>query len=198
MAVRQWSAPFVALEQLVPRRGSVLDFGCGNGLYSIQLALASQDRHIHGVDLSSYKVGQARRAAAAAGVSDRVHFDVVAPGWTPDAGRYEVAVANDVLYLLDEASIERTVRSLAAAVSGAGPVIVKEVAGAPRWKHRLGMAQEFLAVRVLRITKGSVIHPTPLVAVERSLALGGWQATQVQLDEGYWYPHAAVVAHKPG
>ena len=56
----------------MPRRGEILDAGCGHGLLSLYLAAQSPERRITGVDIDDEKLAVARRAAAAAHVDDRV------------------------------------------------------------------------------------------------------------------------------
>jgi len=187
-------APFDELEQLVPDRGRILDLGCGNGLFSIHLALASADRRVHGVDISSYKVRQGRAGAIAAGVAGRVSLEVVDPRWEPAGDVYDVVVMSDVLYLLDPLTIERTVVSACRAVKAGGRLIVKEMAVRPRWKHRFALAQEIVAVYLLRITSGGPLNPDPLTTVVETLDGAGWLVEPLALDRGYPYSHTAVVA----
>jgi 2-polyprenyl-3-methyl-5-hydroxy-6-metoxy-1,4-benzoquinol methylase len=54
----------------------VLDLGCGTGWSSIALAGAFHAVLVHGVDLDDASIEEARQNAAAAGVADRVTFDV--------------------------------------------------------------------------------------------------------------------------
>jgi len=62
------------LDRLVPKRGRILDMGCGFGLFSLFLAMRSPERSIHGVDLS------AKRIAASRGIQDLgIGQDLVAP-----------------------------------------------------------------------------------------------------------------------
>lgn len=187
-------APFDELEQLVPAEGRILDLGCGNGLFSIHLALASADRTLHGVDISSYKVRQGRVGVITAGAADRVSLEVVDPGWEPPEDAYDTVVISDVLYLLDPRSVEQTVVSACRAVKVGGRLVVKEVAVSPRWKHRFTFAQEIVAVHLLRITSGGHLNPDPLTTVVETLDGAGWRFDPLALDRGYPYSHTALVA----
>ena len=80
---RALSAPLRAVEELIPRSGTVLDFGCGHGLFSFILAATSPDRHVVGVDIDAAKIQSARAAAHELGVADRVELSVIEPGWLP-------------------------------------------------------------------------------------------------------------------
>lgn len=67
---RTRSAPFEAIDSLVPGAGLVLDIGCGHGASSVWLAQSSPSRMTHGVDVSHAKLAHARRAVVVAGLSD--------------------------------------------------------------------------------------------------------------------------------
>ncbi len=149
---------------------------------------------IHGVDVSPYKIGQGRVASVAAGVDGRVCLEVVDHRWEPAAERYDVVVVNDVLYLLEPSEIDRVIRAACRSLAPDGRLVLKEVRPTPRWKHRIGMAEEVLAVRVLRITSGSHLNPDPLATVFSTLRSLGWCAEEVPLDRGYHHTHTAVVA----
>jgi len=54
----------------------VLDLGCGTGWSAIALARAFPAARVHGVDLDEASIAEARRHADAAGLADRVTFEV--------------------------------------------------------------------------------------------------------------------------
>ena len=78
-----------------------------------------------------------------------------------------------------------------------GTLVVKEVADSPRWKHAVGLAQEWVAVRGFRLTQGTGLNPRPMDTVRSSLTGIGWDFREVRLDRGYPYSHAALVATRP-
>ncbi|QXC60293.1 class I SAM-dependent methyltransferase [Aquihabitans sp. G128] len=196
-AIRQRCAPLDAVEALVPASGHILDLGCGHGLLSLHLVLASDRRTVHAVDISSDKVRHGRRAARRLGLADRVAFEVVPAGWEPPAGAYDAVVVGDVLYLLDPPALGTTVRAACRSLRDRGVLVLKEVATRPRWKHRFGMAQELVAVRLLRITAGDALNPRPLDDAAAVLDALGWTMRSIPLDRGYPYAHAALVATRP-
>lgn len=194
---RTWMTPFGAIDSLVPRAGLVLDLGCGHGVFSVWLAQSSPSRNVHGVDMSEASLAHARSAVAAAGIDDRISIDQIAPGWEPEATTYDAVVVNDVLYLMDPQDASRLILACCRSLRPGGTLVVKEVADAPRAKYLLGLLQELVAVRVLRITQGTGFDPRPLDTARTTLADIGWPVHEERLDRGYPYSHAALVVTRP-
>jgi cyclopropane fatty-acyl-phospholipid synthase-like methyltransferase len=195
--VRQAIAPLLSVERLAPDHGRILEFGCGMGVFATTLAFGSPGRTIVGVDLDPDRIRIGSEVVAGAGLGDRVALEAVDDAWEPEVGAFDAVVVVDVLYLLPPERIERTVRALLAALRPGGVLIVKEIGTTPRWKHAVGRLQEFLAVRVLRITTGSALTAEPLASVDAALRAAGWSGRVDRLDRGYYYPHVAVTAVRP-
>jgi 2-polyprenyl-3-methyl-5-hydroxy-6-metoxy-1,4-benzoquinol methylase len=194
VALRWATAPFGAVEGLLPASGRVLEWGCGHGLGCLHAAAAAPGRDVLGVDIDDEKLAVARRAAARAGLADRVRFESVEPDDLP-AERWDAVVINDVLYLLDPAHQAELVRAAARAVGPGGVLVVKDMARTPRWKDVVTRAQERIVVGALGLTASAAgLHRSPPpAAVVTWAAEGGVTASVVRLDRGYHVPHVAVV-----
>ena len=192
VGVRWRSCPFPAVAAAVPASGPVLEVGCGHGLFSAYLALAEPGRHVLGVDLDPAKIAVARRAAARAGVGDRLRFDL-APGGVVPAGPWAGIAIVDVLYLLDRDGERRLLGECAAQLAPGGALVVKETDDRPPWKAAWTRAQEVVAVRVLRITAGEQPNFTPPRELARDLEAAGLVVRQAPLDRGYLHPHHLLV-----
>lgn len=59
--IRLWDAPFEKLDRILPRSGSILDLGCGDGIVTNYLALSSSRRKITGIELNGDRVRFADR-----------------------------------------------------------------------------------------------------------------------------------------
>jgi len=188
--VRWATCPFPKVAAAVPEGGRVLEVGCGYGLFSLYLARGG--RHVTGVDIDGAKVAEAQRAGAG-----RCRFAVAGTGEVPE-GPWDAVVIVDVLYLLDAAGQESLVRACAAALAPGGVLVVKEMAGTPRWKARWNRAQETLSVRVLGITAGRRLTFVPPGVVSGWLAAAGLSVRAERLDRGYPHPHHLLVATGAG
>ena len=196
MAVRWRTLPVRALAGAVPAGGEVLEIGCGHGLVALDLALADPARRVRGVDVAPGPVEVARRAAARVGVAQRVGFDVVAAGWEPEPGSADTVVVVDVLYLLGRPGALALLDAAWRAVRPGGVLVVKETEDRPRAKAALVRVQEWISVRVLRLTEGESVAPVPVTDLAAHLRRGGVRVEVRRLDRGHLHPHALLVARR--
>ncbi|MBL6980207.1 MAG: class I SAM-dependent methyltransferase [Anaerolineales bacterium] len=64
------------LEQYLPQRGTVLDVGCGFGLFSFFFALSAKDRKIIGVEINANRIAAAEKVREKLGLDGRIEFHV--------------------------------------------------------------------------------------------------------------------------
>jgi 2-polyprenyl-3-methyl-5-hydroxy-6-metoxy-1,4-benzoquinol methylase len=194
VAARWRSCPFGAVEAHVPEAGTVLDIGCGHGLFSLLMAAASPDRMVTGVDVDRRKIELARQAAKAAEL-DNVQFEVAEPTDLP-SGRWDAVTIVDVLYLLGSQHASRLVVAATEALAPGGMALIKEVDQRPRWKYRLNLLQEMVATRVVRITEGDHVAVVPPAAIVADLQRQGLAVRRHRLDRGHLHPHLLLVARR--
>jgi 2-polyprenyl-3-methyl-5-hydroxy-6-metoxy-1,4-benzoquinol methylase len=194
--VRWSTAPFVELETLVPRAGTILDVGCGHGLLALWLATQADGRRVTGVDPDRSKIAAAQRAASEAGLTDRAEFIVVSDDWLPDPGVHDAVVVTDVLYLLGRGPALELLVACARGVRPGGTVVVKEMGDEPRWKRRLATAQEMLAVNILGLTHGTQVELVPEDDIVAAMSDAGLAVRRVPMGRGL-HPHLALVGVRP-
>jgi len=81
-----WIPSLNGVEAKLKAGGRVADIGCGHGASTILMAQAYPKSTFIGYDYHEPSIGHARAAAKAAGVSDRVKFEVAASKDYPGAG----------------------------------------------------------------------------------------------------------------
>lgn len=56
--LRFWYAPFVEIEKLLPKKGTIVDLGCAEGILTSYAALSSKDRQMIGIDIDAKRIKQ--------------------------------------------------------------------------------------------------------------------------------------------
>lgn len=127
--VSTWIPALDGVEDQLRAGGTVADVGCGFGAALITLAQAYTAARFWGFDYHDGSIAQARRAAAGAGVGDRVTFEVVAADEIPVAG-FDLVLYIDTLHDLGHPvdALRRTRRAL----RPDGRVLLAEFAGSDR------------------------------------------------------------------
>lgn len=109
----------------------VADIGMGLGWSSIAIATAYPKVRVDGFDLDDASVRDARRNAKAAGVSDRVEFQVRDAGDPALAGQYDFALAIECVH--DMSDPVRVLRAMRRLVGVGGTVLIVDEKVAARF-----------------------------------------------------------------
>lgn len=59
--IRFWDAPYIETEKLVPKKGFIVDLGCGEGIFTNFLGLSSVDRRVLGIEIDKKRIKDANR-----------------------------------------------------------------------------------------------------------------------------------------
>jgi 2-polyprenyl-3-methyl-5-hydroxy-6-metoxy-1,4-benzoquinol methylase len=137
--------PFELVESHVPRRGSVLDFGCGYGMLSNFLALKSPGRQVLGIDLNRARVEVAKRSSKG---HPEISFQL---GDVRDfkGSPFDAVVMTDVLHHIDEDNVRVLLRIIRSCLSDHGTLVVLDVDRSPRRKFYT----TYLIDRLLNLTR---------------------------------------------
>lgn len=136
--IRFWTGSYVALEQFLPKKGKILDLGCGYGIFANYLALTSKGRKIIGVDYDKSKVARANQ-----GIKNTMFLvgDATKMKWS----NLSAILLHDVLHHLDsfEAQADLVQKCQKMLVKN-GVLFVVEVDKKPLWKLVLGRITDFI------------------------------------------------------
>jgi 2-polyprenyl-3-methyl-5-hydroxy-6-metoxy-1,4-benzoquinol methylase len=105
-----WIPALEGVHERLRAGGRVADVGCGHGVSSIVIAEGYPTAQVIGFDYHAESIAEARRRAEAAGVSDRVLFEVAAADTFPGAG-FDLITCFDCLHDMgDPVAVARHVR----------------------------------------------------------------------------------------
>ncbi|QQS40862.1 MAG: class I SAM-dependent methyltransferase [Acidobacteriota bacterium] len=95
--VNEWIPSLDGIEEKLKAGAKVADVGCGHGASTILMAQAYPNSEFHGFDYHEGSIETARKKAEAAGVSDRVTFEVAKSKEYPGSG-YDLVTFFDCLH----------------------------------------------------------------------------------------------------
>jgi SAM-dependent methyltransferase len=108
--VDAWIPALEGVQERLETGGRVGDVGCGHGVSSILIAEAYAAAEVTGFDYHDESIAEARRRAEAAGLSDRLRFEVAAADAFPGTG-YDLVASFDCLHDMgDPVAVARHVR----------------------------------------------------------------------------------------
>lgn len=179
-------------ESFVPRRGRVLDVGCGYGLFTNVCAVASAEREVVGLDLDERRIAVAR-----ATVADRpnVRFEV---GRLEElaGGDFSSVILFDVIHHLARATHGPLLQACRELLAPGGVLIVKDIDRRPRWKFLLNWAIDLYNARLRGFTLGAALTYRDPADVERELCGLGFAVERPALPGIGTCPHALYVCRR--
>lgn len=95
--IRRWLPAMPQVEEKLRAGGAALDVGCGSGRAAITIAQAFANARVFGFDAHAGSIERARANARAAGVGDRVKFEVVDCAQLP-AHEFDFIATFDVVH----------------------------------------------------------------------------------------------------
>lgn len=137
-SIRFWTSSFVELEKFVPKNGTILDLGCGYGIFGNYLALSSPKRIVLGIDTDKVKIKNAYRGIKNTSfkIGDATKMKL---------SNFDCILLLDVLHHLKSYSAqEKLIKECNNMLAKKGVVIISEVDNNPVWKLLLGWLTDFI------------------------------------------------------
>jgi 2-polyprenyl-3-methyl-5-hydroxy-6-metoxy-1,4-benzoquinol methylase len=156
LLVQQWVPAIEGLQERLELGVRWADVGCGAGLALIRLAQAFPSSTFVGYDAFDGQLALARQEAAAAGVEDRVRFEVLdAAAGLPE--RYDVVSTFDVVH--DAVDPEALVRAVRDALAPDGIYVLLEMNSADDPEENVGpVAALMYGVSIVYCMTTSLAH----------------------------------------
>jgi 2-polyprenyl-3-methyl-5-hydroxy-6-metoxy-1,4-benzoquinol methylase len=177
--VAEWLPALDGVVSRLTAGAAAADVACGYGAPTLAMAQAFPASTFTGFDVDDASVARARRAAATAGLSDRVSFEVAA-ATDIAGGPYDLVTFVDALH--DMGDPEGALRRSRAALADDGVVLLVEHAGSERLEENLNpVGRFFYAASAFVCTPNALAeHGRPLgsipgeAALRRVAAAGGF------------------------
>jgi len=189
---RPWICPFGRLIEQTPSGASVLDVGCGGGLFLCLLAANGRISRGQGFDVSGDAFGLARDASGSSvtrGTWLVFEQRSVEEGW-PD-GAFDMVSIVDVLHHVPPDAWRAVLDEALRHLKPGGTLLYKDMCRRPRWRavanrmHDLVMARQW-------------IHYVPIEEVDAWAAREGLHRRTAERINTLWYGHELRVFTSPG
>jgi len=182
----------ICLEHL-PSKGTLVDLGCGNGLFTGLLAISHPDLTITGIDDDENKINLAKKVFKNFSNIQFLKSDIVKISF-PSANHFSLI---DVLYLIPFDLQKEILKRIFNALPANGGLIIKEMDTKPAIKYMFNWLQETISVKIIRRTLGSRFYFRSCDSMLSVLESVGFSDIGViPIDSGYWYPHIIYKASK--
>ena len=152
--VASWIPSLTGIEEKLKAGGKVADVGCGHGASTIIMAQAYPNSHFVGFDNHEASIRQAREAVQAAGLSDRVTFEV-ADAQTFPGENYDLICFFDCLHDMGD-PVGAARRACEALAKDGSALIVEPMAGNKVEDNLNPIGRTFSAASTLCCTANSL------------------------------------------
>lgn len=181
--------------QYIPRQGSVLDIGCGFGLFTLYFAAMHPQTRFYGIDLSARRIDAARASARKLGITNaQFECRTAQAVRQADLPRFDLVVTLDVLHHLPVAAGDELLRTIYDELLADGSLLlIKDITTRPRY-----MLYFTYLLDLLMNPRDSFYYRS----AERWMALlreiGFERLEQHYLWDLLPYPHVLLLARKGG
>lgn len=184
--------PLLRMETFFPKKGKIIDLGCGNGLFSNILRLNSPEREIIGIDLDKKKIRTAQKTQKDRSGIEFREGNIIEMKY-PQGDVFSLI---DVLYLTPPDKQEVILKKCYSVLNKGGVLIIKEMDTKPRWKYMWNQIQETVAVKIIGLTLGEKFYFKSREEYLKILINLGFKVSPLRLDKGYLYPHIIYLCTK--
>jgi ubiquinone/menaquinone biosynthesis C-methylase UbiE len=176
--------------QYLPEAGTVLDIGCGFGLFSLYYAQVLPGVRFHGIDLDGSRIAIASEAARRLGLANTRYAVGDARAFRATDGEHAAAYMLDIVHHVPPETVEPLLGELYKAIRTGGRLIVKDVDTQPTYKRWFTHALDLL------MSPRAVVHYWPAGELQALLQRIGFRVYRHLMVDFLPYPHVLFVCHK--
>jgi 2-polyprenyl-3-methyl-5-hydroxy-6-metoxy-1,4-benzoquinol methylase len=193
MSLRPLICPFDELMGRVPGGSSVLDVGCGSGLFLGLLAASGLRFRGVGFDASRRAIQAARTMADRLGEQGReadLRFECLDARSPWPEGPFDVVSIIDVMHHVPPAERGAVLERACQATAPGGLLIYKDIAPRPRWRALANQLHDLVVAR-------EWVRYTPLGDVARWGRRAGLELRDSRRIDRLWYGHELAIFGHP-
>ena len=141
--IRFWDAPYRELEKVVPKKGKILDLGCGDGIFINYLAITGPKRKLMGIEINKDRLKVANKGL------ENTRF-VVGDLLKESFPKVDAITMIHLLHHLpSRKSQEELIKKVSKNMRTGGKLIIAEVSEKPFLKYLLSWVVDAFAVPIL-------------------------------------------------
>lgn len=193
--IRFNTCPFDVIKKFIPEEGKIVDLGCGTGLFLNKLRLNPGNRILFGFDKDKRKIKIAMESLNGGkdikfNVENIISNDFNLP-------KAKCVTLIDILCYLSFNQKRDLLKKCFQALDLDGSLIIKDINKEFSLKFLWAFLQEFLTVRVFRLTSAEGLYFGNKKEYLSLLKESGFITEAHDLSKGYFYPHILYVGKKP-
>ncbi len=139
-------------DDLVPKKGKIVDIGCGYGYLGYMLNMTSPERRVTGIDYDEEKIEIAENSVLRNSAINFVHSDVLDFAYE----KTDVFIINDVLHYLREEGQKELIHKCLDNLNESGMLIIRDGNSDMEKRHRGTRLTEFFSTKLLSFNKVTI------------------------------------------
>lgn len=178
--------PFSQIESFVPKKGLVIDVGCGYGIFSNLMALRSDKRQVWGCDIEEDRIEASGTAAMR---QKNVSFSV-ATVKTLKLPKCDVVTMVDLLHHVHPELQESIIKESFSKLKDGGTLVIKDIDTKPFFKYAFNYVHDFV------MTRGEPLYFAGQKGLSKQLERIGFDVTVHRLKTTAPYSHILLMCRK--
>ncbi len=139
---------------MIPKKGKIVDVGCGYGFLSIMLGLMSKEREVLGIDYDDEKISVANNCLSKSEKLNFIYADVT----TYHFEKADAFIINDVLHYFSTEKQIKLMEDCIRQLNANGVLIIRDADASMQKQHRFTKLTEFFSTKFgfNKTTKGEL------------------------------------------